>query len=169
MDNTPKTFYIPRHITTKKGDIHLSQSNLTSSLRARSGQNTVNEQVVCECTTIDSVMELNQWESPSAIWVDVEGAVSDVIFGAHFALQKNIALIFVEVEERAAWTGQWLASDVTEYLLTKNFIQIARDCETVWQFNKIFINKKYLNPSVLTHISSYVDYLVGSASIKKNL
>lgn len=166
VDNSPKTFHIPRQIPTKKGDINLSQLNTTSSLRARSGRDTINEQVVCECTTIDSVMALNDWLTPSAIWVDVEGAVSDVLFGAHFALQKNIAIIFVEVEEHLTWTGQWLASDVTEYLHTKNFIPIARDCETTWQYNKIFINKKYLDSSILKHLGDYVDYLVSCASVK---
>jgi len=167
VDNSPKRFYIPRSIPTGRGDIKLSEINTTSSLRARAGQNVVQDEVVCQCTTIDSIMEENNWLEPCALWVDVEGAVGDVLFGSHRALRRNITMIFVEVETNSTWAGQWLASDVIEYLTTKNFIPAVRDCETKWQYNQIYIHDSYLDQDVLKLIENYFELLIKKATLSQ--
>jgi FkbM family methyltransferase len=170
-DRSKKTLYIPRSVPTKNGPLKLMPSNSTSSLHSRSAVNVEYDEVIVDCTTIDSIIEDNGYTTSGALWIDVEGAVGDVLFGAHRALQNNIAMIFVEVEEKSAWSSQWLASDVTEYLATKKFVPAVRDLETDWQYNQIYIHENYLSRDVLKLIESYVELLVNriaAANLVKN-
>jgi FkbM family methyltransferase len=160
VDNNPKKFFIPRFIPTQNEGIEIGVTNTTSSLRSRSNESVLQDEVVCECTTIDLIMLDNNWMSPCAIWIDVEGAVGDVLFGANKSLKRNVALIYVEQELRSIWDGQWLASEIEEYLFSKNFIPVVRDCETIWQFNQIYINNNYLNNDIIGLIQGYLDHLI---------
>ena len=160
VDSNPKKLFIPRLIPAGNEGVQLSNVNKIGSLRSRIKEGVLQDEVMCECTTIDSIMDKNNLMGPCALWIDVEGAVGDVLFGANRSLKKNIALIYVEEELRPTWAGQWLATDIEDYLFSKNFVPVIRDCETSWQYNKIYVDNKYLDNDVLGLIESYFDLLI---------
>ncbi|MFW2335258.1 FkbM family methyltransferase [Ilumatobacter sp.] len=83
-------------------------------------------------------------EGRVAMWVDVEGAVAEVLGGAHRTLGRT-DLVIVEVEEVERWVGQrWLASDVVEQLARRGLRAVARDMQSRWQFNILFVRDELL-------------------------
>jgi FkbM family methyltransferase len=76
-------------------------------------------------------------------WVDVEGALRTALAGAEKTLSRTRS-IFIEVEERPFWSGQWLAPDVEKFLEQFGLIPIARDFEYYHQYNMIFVTKEVM-------------------------
>lgn len=79
-----------------------------------------------------------------AIWVDVEGASREVLKGASGILQKVDAM-FVEVEDRETWKGQWLGQDVRDFLLEHDIIAVGRDFQSHHQNNVVFVRRSALD------------------------
>ena len=63
-----------------------------------------------------------------------EGASREVLTGAVNVLNK-VDVLFVEVEDREAWEGQWLSKDVKDFLLTHDITMIGRDFQSMHQHN----------------------------------
>ena len=83
------------------------------------------------------------------MWVDVEGATREVLTGADGFL-ANVDLVLVEVEEIPIWSaGQWLRTDVSEYLATHGLEPIARDQQSRYQFNVLFVSRQRLDDPAL--------------------
>lgn len=155
-DTSPKTLFIPRTIPKRDGEISLLRANPISSLKNRVAEGVSYEQVECECTTVDSLLGKANRSSTVALWIDVEGAAGDVLLGANQSLSSAVVALFVEVETESAWSGQWLAEDVQEYLESRGFVSLARDCETTWQYNEIFIRRELISDDVLNRVGDYM-------------
>lgn len=78
-----------------------------------------------------------------AIWMDVEGAYEMVLKGGKGILNKIDAL-FIEVEDRSTKQGQWLAGNVMDYLADFDLMPLARDFQTRYQYNVLFLNRRNL-------------------------
>ena len=78
------------------------------------------------------------------IWIDVEGATEQVLSSSNKTL-KQADSIFIEVEDFKFWQDQWLAEDVIKFLVSQDFVPIARDYEYEKQNNYIFIKSKLMN------------------------
>lgn len=78
------------------------------------------------------------------MWIDVEGATEQVLGNSNKTLKQTDS-IFIEVEDFKFWQDQWLAEDVIEFLVSQDFIPIARDYEYEKQNNYIFIKSKLMN------------------------
>lgn len=91
-----------------------------------------------------------------AMWVDVEGAVAEVLSGAAGVLGRTDVLI-VEVEAVARWVGQrWLADDVVERLARVGLRAVGRDMQSRWQFNVLFVRDELLaGAPIAERISSW--------------
>ena len=85
----------------------------------------------------------------TAIWMDVEGATSMVVRGGSRLLAETEVAI-VEVEERVSWEGQeWLRVDVVREMRRLGLVPIARDRQSRFQFNIVFVRKeRRRHPSV---------------------
>lgn len=59
-------------------------------------------------------------------WIDVEGANEVVLTGAGQVLDR-VQAVFIEVEKRTTWEGQWLDTDVNRFLRGEGFVPVARD------------------------------------------
>jgi hypothetical protein len=60
------------------------------------------------------------------------------------------------VEQYPFWKGQWLFQDVSDYLVSRNFIPIARDFEYPKQFNVVYLQKGYLrNDDIMDVLTGY--------------
>lgn len=92
---------------------------------------------------LDSLFPPNQFDK-CCLWVDVEGAVRNVLHGARWLLPKVEAL-YIEVEDRPAWKDQWLSSDVVNHLWQNGLVPVARDFQSRYQYNMVFVRKELLN------------------------
>lgn len=100
-----------------------------------------------DCSTLDGFFidsGLLNNNDTVCIWIDVEGAIEQVLSNANRTL-KQVESIFIEVEDFGFWQEQWLAKDVIKFLISQDFIPIARDYEYEKQNNYIFIKSKLMD------------------------
>ena len=74
-------------------------------------------------------------------WIDVEGAEGEVLKGCGSLLDRLHA-IFIEVEKRTTWEGQWLDTDVNRFLCARGLVAVARDVfvkNRAHQYNVVFV------------------------------
>lgn len=77
-----------------------------------------------------------------AMWIDVEGASSQVLGGAPQLLERT-DVVMIEVEERRAWIGQeWLHADVVRFFAEHGLEPIARDTQSRRQLNVVFVSDR---------------------------
>ena len=124
-----------------RGSGRLKRTNGVSSLLKRSDDAAVYEQVRVPATTIDTLLHEHGDPDRVALWIDVEGASKEVLEGAKNALQGAVRCVFIEVEERSYWKGQWLASDVRAHLGGLGFIEVPFPIRSP-QYNAIFFRPK---------------------------
>jgi len=104
---------------------------------------------------------LDSWFPPGsfgrcAIWMDVEGASEQVLTGGEGILGQIDAL-FIETQDRAHWDGQWLAGEVRDYLARHDLVPFARDYQSRYQYNVLFLNAAHLrNARIRLFLSEYL-------------
>lgn len=101
------------------------------------------EAVTVPCTTLDEFFRDENY-ARSAMWVDVEGATELVLGGGPLALSKAAA-VFIEVEDRSVWEGQWLRPDVSAHLFDAGLVPIARDFQSRYLYNILYVRTDLLN------------------------
>jgi FkbM family methyltransferase len=159
-----ETFYIPRSMPRRGGPRMLDEHNSTGSLKKRDQVGVAYDEVRVPSTTLDHAMRDVPDEGPVVMWVDVEGAVGDVLRGAPTVLAGELAMMYVELDERRLWAGQWLDEDVHEYMRARGYLPLARDCEKPAHYNQIFMSPRHCNRKVRRVLADYVADLVGSAA-----
>jgi hypothetical protein len=89
-----------------------------------------------------SATSLDSFFSPPvsrcSLWIDVEGASSQVLRGARNVLSVAQSLL-IEVEDRPIWQDQWLRSDVIKFLAMYGLTPSVRDFEWARQYNILFL------------------------------
>ncbi len=89
---------------------------------------------------------------PPVLWVDVEGATSQLLKGAQIALPKCLA-VFVEVEAEALYEGQVTVEGIDAQFRALGFSPILRDCEyQPRQYNIIYVNDCLARADILDPI-----------------
>jgi len=101
------------------------------------------------------------FEAPNLIWMDVQGAEGLVLNGLGEYL-RDIDFIYVELTLKEIYSGQALAKDVLE-LLKRDFYWYKNLNLGFWQFDGLFVNKKYKS------INLILRNLVLVMSLKSNL
>ncbi len=81
-------------------------------------------------------------------WIDVEGAIGDVLDGAEAVLNSCLTLL-LEVEQHRFWRDQRLATDVMDHLIRRNLIPVARDFEYAHQYNLICVRRELLETAAV--------------------
>ena len=115
----------------------LAQIKGNNSLLAKP-QTAEHEDVPVRITTVDHfVSEQALFDKSTVLWIDLEGCAYEGLRGARKTLEQT-AILFVEVEDQAFWTGQRLAVDVKRLLIDAGFVPVARDFEYEGQYNLIF-------------------------------
>lgn len=113
--------------------------------KTRSEVGTVPVEVAC--SRIDSFFPPGSFRR-CAVWMDVEGASRQVLTGAVGAL-PGLDAVFIEVEDRENWEGQWLAKDVEDFLRGHDIVPVGRDFQSVHQNNVLFLRRSALeNPGI---------------------
>jgi FkbM family methyltransferase len=129
-------------VQTKRGDRPVKPTLGSNSLMPRVGDVETME-VEVPCTRIDDYIAANKVKSPKTAWVDVEGAVGIVLPGMETALD-GFMMVFIEVEERQFWEGQWLWPQVHAFMVERGFRPVARDFEYDGQNNVLFVRDDIL-------------------------
>lgn len=162
-DAASRRFHIPRLIPSAKGERRLSVGNAVGSLLRRSAEDVRYDEVSCACTTLDAVHQQSDWPA-SVLWIDVEGAVGEVLMGGFRAVARSVRAAMIEVETVPAWRGQWLAADVIHLMESLGFCPAVRDLEGPWQYNWIFIRRECLDEPIAALIRRYADDLLSRAA-----
>lgn len=97
-------------------------------------------EVTVPSTTLDEYFAAEPGRR-SALWVDVEGAAGLVLGGAD-AVLRDVQFLIVEVEERQVWDGQAMRRDIIELLGSHGLVPIARDFQSRYQFNLVFVRSE---------------------------
>ncbi len=128
------TFQVQR---TKNGE-ELRKTTGRSSIYQRTDADFTFESVTVPGTTLDTFFA--KQPKSSVLWVDVEGATELVLSGGS-ELLKSASMVFIEVEDKALWDGQWVTRDVTEFFSRYNLVPVARDFESPSrvQYNMLFL------------------------------
>jgi len=98
--------------------------------------------VTVKAARLDTHFPSNTFNS-CAIWIDVEGATRDVLAGAT-GIMPNVSLMFIEVEDRQYWAGQWLSGDVLKFCHSHGLVPIARDFQSRYQYNLLLVRRSML-------------------------
>lgn len=101
------------------------------------------EKVEVDAMSLTSFVLANELHHESMVlWLDVEGAVKQVLTGC-INILNNVNIIFIEVEDIKFWKDQWTQEEVYNFLTNQGFTLIAKDQEYLKQYNQIYINNKY--------------------------
>lgn len=74
----------------------------------------------------------------ACLWIDVEGAVAEVLAGAAETLSRS-AIVYCELEDNTIWQGQALTPRIVALLEGAGFVLVARDCQKWFQKNALFL------------------------------
>lgn len=140
-------------IQNSRGGVEAPKVKGDDSLMSRSATDVGYELVTVDTVTLDTFLsDAETTGADFSAWVDVEGATEKVFAGANETLSRTKS-IFIEVEDRPYWRGQWLFRDIHRHLTERGFHPIARDFENAHQFNVIFVHESvvghYLFPDRL--------------------
>lgn len=131
-----------------------------SSLKERAKDSQKYEECEVMSTSLDAFFPAVEGQTYCS-WIDVEGALAEVIAGGKNFL-RDCSALFVEVEQKAYWKGQMLAREVIQEMLQLGLVPVARDREYPYQHNVIFIR-----PEIMDSISSYLQkYLAALRKMK---
>lgn len=151
-ENGKQTFTVPKDFRGSERNMDNQMASLMTNIHTEE-----NETFDVDSVRLDDDIDL-QDNDKLALWVDVEGATKYVFSGALKSLEKT-PLIYIEVESRPIWDGQWLDTDVYQFLSARGFVPVARDSQRIHQFNYIYINSNLLDPH--RFVRAYNRYLHG--------
>lgn len=148
---------VPFQIKESRSGKAVSKVAGNNSLLARSNDSYAYESANVPSVRLDSFLRQNALEGRSfSAWIDVEGALGKVTSGFGSALQSCLSLI-VEVEEASYWQGQTLYFDAMRYFASQGLVPVARDFESVHQYNLVYLSKDMLQrPAVRLALTRYL-------------
>lgn len=116
------------------------------------------ETVTVPSVTLETYLKRNGLTQKTfSAWIDVEGALGKVMAGFGNGLKHCLSAI-VEVEEVAYWDGQILFSEVVEAFHRAGFVPVARDFESRFQYNIVFLKAALLrDPTVRLLLAGHFD------------
>jgi len=133
-------------VQTKKEGVEVSKIAGDNSLlkRAHTEGSIGYETVTVPTVTLDKFLSNSNYAADDfSAWVDVEGAAEMVFSGAN-SIMKRMQSVFIEVEEREHWNGQWLLEDIETYMNSHGLRLVARDFENAHQFNVVFVKEELM-------------------------
>lgn len=144
------------HIPEVIGGVDMPFANRMGSLNAVGAAESRTVPVEVPITTLDAAVRVQPMDR-IVLWVDVEGAVDQVLSGAAAVLHATDVMV-CEMETSPIWTGQVLAGELRQRLEAAGFVLVARDCQKAFQYNAIFARRAFLeaHPEVDRLLDLYV-------------
>jgi len=142
------------HIPVRIADSPMPEVNRMASLRTVSVKGSETEMVEVPTSTLDDAIPGND-DGSTVLWIDVEGAVDQVLAGAAKTLEQT-ALLLCEVETKAIWADQVLSDWVYRSMNEAGFTAVSRDCQKSFQHNALFVRNDLLkNPTVTATVARH--------------
>ncbi|CAN2231521.1 FkbM family methyltransferase [Candidatus Planktophila dulcis] len=117
------------------------------------------ERIGVETTTLDFEMASTLSQSPTALWIDVEGSNRVLIEGAKSLLSSDfVDVILIETQVDLVWKEDFGPIELCEKFSEYGFMPIARDCPQHWGCNILFVREDYM-PELLSIKSNYLNQL----------
>ena len=138
------TFNVQKY---EKNSDELWKSGTSSILQRNESVGDTEEVIVNAIRLDDFLIEKQLSSTPTALWIDVEGAGYQVLEGIK-NITNNILFIQVEVETEEVWQDQKLKKEVQTLLSGYGFVEVGRGKHDE-QHDLIFINTKVLETSQL--------------------
>lgn len=145
--------YLNYSVGAGKGRVELSipkrdgalQPLMTSTLEevARPGGDTI----VVEQIVLDSLADPDGGPR-NVLWIDVEGAAAQVIWGGTKVLSMCDAL-YIELEDRPIWRGQYVDTEVASLLGQYGLKPYLCDVQRPFQFNMLFVREEAFTDATL--------------------
>lgn len=100
-------------------------------------------QVTVPSVRLDDHLALSPTDRVVA-WIDVEGSNEIVLSGGGAVLDQTHA-VFIEVESKPIWEGQWLDGEVASFLADHGLVPVARDIfkPQRHQYNVVFARDEH--------------------------
>ncbi|MEJ8572066.1 FkbM family methyltransferase [Microbaculum marinum] len=133
--NGPMKMYIPTVIAGKE----MPKIGRMGSLLQVGLRDSETTEVMVSAVTLDQFLAGKDLKG-GCFWIDVEGALDQVLAGARNAL-KDAAIVYAEIEIAPVWKEQALSQSVIDTLATIGLELAARDCQKWFQYNALFLNK----------------------------
>lgn len=130
------TLNVPRDFKGKDFELGMNQmASLNNSLVTEN-----HERVEVQSLRLDDAIALGR-DDRLVAWIDVEGALEQVLSGSRETLSRACA-VFVEVESEPIWEKQWLDLDVARWFADIGMVPILRDMQRPGQYNVVFVNQE---------------------------
>jgi FkbM family methyltransferase len=149
------TLNVPRRIRTRT----LDATNRQGSLLKRRVDDVSYEQITVQATDLDSWVLQNRAVGPYCLWLDVEGAQTQVLRGARSVLNSTL-ILFTEAETIPVWKDQRLADDLELEMEELGFVCALQDVERPRQVNLLMVRKDIL-PKLQAVIAAASRTLIG--------
>ena len=80
-------------------------------------------------------------DSDNAMWIDVEGALANVLNGAKRTL-RNCQALYLEAKSEPRWEGQMIDAEVISHLANYGLKPVVRDIQREWgQYNVVLMRQ----------------------------
>ncbi len=144
------------HIPEQIANTPMPFTNRMGSLNVVALRDSKTTPVEVPLETLDELLETKDRDRRCAMWIDVEGAVDQVLAGADRTLDGT-DLIICELENTRVWHGQVLGAEIRDRLQARGFTIVARDCQKWFQYNAVFVRESVLdsNQAVRERINRY--------------
>lgn len=97
----------------------------------------------------------------AALWIDVEGAIKQVLDGGEQTLRSALC-VQVEMETQERWPGQMTDQAVIARMAQFGLTPVARDLARNWQYNAVFVrNALRYDPRVQRFRARYFSQALG--------
>jgi FkbM family methyltransferase len=97
------------------------------------------EEMRVQAVTLDSL-----GVQRAALWIDVEGAVGQIIAGGAATLASAVA-VYVELEEERRWPGQMVAREALSAFARFGLVPVLRDQQRRWQYNAVLLRDELVH------------------------
>lgn len=139
------TGVVELRVPLKKGKAANTMGSILPDLRAKS----VRTHIV-EAIPLDSLLE-GRAGATNAIWLDVEGAIGEVLKGGTDVFAGCQAL-YCELEAEQRWTGQALDEQIIAQLSAFDLRPMIRDIQRDWQYNAVFVKSGLIDRMEISRI-----------------
>lgn len=106
------------------------------------------------CMTLDDYAKSRSIKGSYGLWIDVEGANKHVLIGGIQTLRDTTS-IHIEIETEPIWEGQWIESDISEFLARYGFIQLGYQQQGEFQKDAIYIKEDLLSERIVHCLSEF--------------
>lgn len=127
-------FHVPREDRLK----------VWGSTRKRTDVQVPTDQIVVEMARLDTLadrLDMTVSGRAAALWMDVEGAVLDILRGGASFLRSSVSVLYVEMYERAFFESRLDTLDIYELLIEAGFIPVARDNQFPGAYNLVAVHQ----------------------------